>query len=88
MSWLKNLFGGTAKPSAPAKTLDYNGYTINATPYKDGGQYQLAGEISKDGKSYKFVRADKFTDANEAAEFAIAKGQLIVDQQGERMFAA
>ncbi len=88
MSWFKNLFGGTAKPPAPAKTLAYNGYTINATPYKEGGQYQLAGEISKDGKTHKFVRADKFNDVNEAAEFAIAKGQLIVDQQGERMFSA
>jgi hypothetical protein len=89
MSWFKNLFGGgSAGPSAAAKTLDYKGFLISAEPYKDGGQYQLAGVISKDGKSHRFVRADKFTDANEAADFALAKGQLIVDQQGDRMFAA
>ena len=86
MSWLKNLFGGGAVQHAATKTLDYKGFLISAEPYKDGGQYQLAGVISKDGKSHRFVRADKFTDADEAAEFALAKGQLIVDQQGERMF--
>ena len=86
MSWLKNLFGGGAVQPAATKTLDYKGFLISAEPYKDGGQYQLAGVISKDGKSHRFVRADKFTDAGEAAEFALAKGQLIVDQQGERMF--
>jgi hypothetical protein len=87
MSWLKKLFGGGTEAPLPAKTLDYKGYIINAVPYKDGGQYQLAGEISKDGKMHRFIRADKFTDANEAADFALAKGQLIVDQQGDRMFA-
>ena len=80
MSWLKKLFGGGSETSQPAKTLEYKGYVISAVPYKDGGQYQLAGEITKDGKTHRFVRADKFTDANEAADFALAKGQLIVDQ--------
>ena len=86
MGWLKNLFGGVAVQPTATKTLDYKGFLISAEPYKDGGQYQLAGVISKDGKLHRFVRADKFTDAGEAAEFALAKGQLIVDQQGERMF--
>jgi hypothetical protein len=86
MSWLKKLFGGGTAQTTVAKTLEYKGYLISAEPYKDGGQYQLAGTVSKEGKSHRFVRADKFTDAGEAAEFAIAKGQLIVDQQGDRMF--
>ncbi len=86
MGWLKNLFGGGAAAHVAAKTLEYKGFLITAAPYKEGGQYQLAGMISKDGKLHRFVRADKFSDSEEAAEFAIAKGQLIVDQQGERMF--
>ena len=87
MSWLKNLFGGGGA-GAPviAKSVEYKGFTIEAQPYKDGGQFQLAGEIKKDGKSYRFIRADKFTDKDEAAEFAIAKGQLIIDQMGESIF--
>jgi hypothetical protein len=68
------------------KTLEYKGYVIDAVPYKDGGQWQLAGRISKDGKEHKFVRADKFTSKEEAADIAISKGQLIVDQSGDRIF--
>jgi hypothetical protein len=87
MEWLKNLFGGGAGKPIATKTLEYKGFMISAEPYKEGGQYQLAGVISKDGKSYRFVRADRFTDAGEAADFALAKGQLIVDEQGMRMFS-
>lgn len=86
MSWLKKIFGGGEVQTAATKTMEYKGFVITAEPYKDGGQYQLAGSITKDGKTHRFVRADKFTDADEAADFAIAKGQLIVDQQGEQMF--
>lgn len=86
MQWLKNLFGGGAGQPATTKTLEYKGFLISAEPYREGGQYQLAGVISKDGKSHRFVRADKFSDAGEAADFALAKGQLIIDQQGERIF--
>ncbi len=86
MSWLKKLFGGGVGQPAASKTLEYKGFLITAEPYKDTGQYQLAGVISKDGKSHRFVRADKFTDAGEAADFALAKGQLIIDQQGEKVF--
>jgi hypothetical protein len=87
MSFWKKLFGGAgASAPATAKTLDYKGYLIEARPFKDGGQYQLAGRISKDSREYNFIRADKFSDAESAAEIAIAKGQLIVDQMGDRMF--
>ncbi len=75
--------GGVAKA---LKSLEYKGYLIEAVPFKDGGQWQLAGRISKDGKEHKFVRADKFSDVNDAAEIALSKGQLIVDQSGDRMF--
>lgn len=87
MSWFKNLFGGGAGQAALTKVLDYKGFTITAAPYKEAGQFQLAGVISKDGKTYRFVRADRFTNATEAADFALSKGQLIVDEQGDRMFS-
>jgi hypothetical protein len=88
MSFWKKLFGSGTVSSTPvtAKTLDYKGYLIEARPFKEGGQYQLAGRISKDGKEHNFIRADKFSDAESAAEIAITKGQLIVDQMGDRMF--
>ncbi len=81
---------GSAAPDKPAKTAEYKGYVIEATPYKEGGQFQLAGVITKvvggETKTHRFVRADKFTDKDECADIAIAKGQLIIDQSGDRMF--
>ena len=91
MSFLKKLFGGGA-PSAPApkKSLEHKGYTIEARPFREGGQFQTAGCISKsiDGslKTHDFIRADRFTTAEEAADHALIKGRQIVDEQGERMF--
>jgi hypothetical protein len=82
--WFSSAPVGDAKPH---KTLEYKGYVIDAMPYKDGGQWQLAGRISKDGKDHRFVRADKFASLEECSDCAISKGQLIVDQSGERMFS-
>ena len=47
----------------------------------------MAGRITKDGKEHNFIRADKFTDMESAADTALAKGQLIIDQMGGRMFS-
>jgi hypothetical protein len=84
--WSKWFSSAPAGEAKPVKSVEYKGYMIEAVPYKDGGQWQLAGRISKDGKEHKFVRADKFTSAEEAADIAVSKGQLIVDQSGDRIF--
>lgn len=96
MSFLKSLFGlGGGKtagdaPAAAAKEAEHKGFIIRATPYKDGGQFQTAGTIAKeiDGemKEYKFVRADRFSTLEEAADLSLSKGRQIVDEQGDRMF--
>jgi hypothetical protein len=85
--WSKWFGGGESKPAAVAQSVEYKGFLIEATPFKDGGQWQLAGRITKDGKEHKFIRADKFTSSDDAAEIAISKGQLIVDQSGDRIFS-
>jgi hypothetical protein len=90
MSFWKSLFGGGARASAPARTAEHNGFTIEAAPYAEAGQYQVAGTISKtiDGavKTHRFVRADRFGSSDEAADFALMKGRQIIDQQGDRIF--
>lgn len=91
MSFFKKLFGGgAAKEEGALKKAEHKGFTIEARPYANGGQFQLAGLIWKDvdgaRKEYKFIRADKFTDQNEAADFALNKGRQIIDEQGDRMF--
>jgi hypothetical protein len=95
MSLWRSLFGGGGSKSAAAapvtaKTLEHKGYLIEAQPYVEAGQYQLAGTISKDvggvRKSYRFVRADRFAMADDAAEMALVKGRQIIDQQGDSIF--
>jgi hypothetical protein len=93
MSFWKKLFGGGSDAAAPAgvaKSIEHEGFLIEAQPYKEGGQYQTAGVISKTiggtRKEHRFVRADRFGSIEEAADFALHKGRQIIDQQGERMF--
>ncbi len=95
MSFWKSLFGGGGSGSVAAvpktlKEVEHNGFTIAAQPYAAEGQFQVAGLISKsiDGtrKEHRFVRADRFSTPDDAADVAIAKGRQIIDQQGDKLF--
>lgn len=92
MSFFKKLFGGGGTAATPksVKSAEHKGFTIEAQPYKEGGQFQLAGVISKeiDGvrKEHRYVRADRFTSIDEAADIALVKGRQIIDEQGENIF--
>ena len=93
MSFFKKLFGGGDKAASEAKAeapLDYKGYAIIAAPMPDGGQFRVAGSISKDfngeTKTHKFIRADVFADRDAAIQATIRKAQLIVDQSGDAIF--
>ena len=94
MSFLKKLFGGggdkASEAGTPAQTVEYRGFTISATPYQEGGQWQTSGVVSKtvngEAREHRFIRADRFGDKDSAAEHAILKGRQIVDQLGEGMF--
>lgn len=94
MSFLKRLFGGgessgesTASTAAQA---EHKGFLIRATPFKEGGQFQTCGVISKEVggelKEHRFIRADRFASLEDAANHAIFKGRQVIDEQGERLF--
>jgi hypothetical protein len=93
MSFLKRLFGGgsatTAEPAVAAET-EHKGFTIRATPFKEGGQFQTCGVVSKEiggvVKEHRFIRADRFAALEDAVSVSLAKGRQLVDEQGERMF--
>jgi hypothetical protein len=94
MSFLKKLFGlggdAAATEEKPGETQEHEGFTIVATPIKEGGQFQVAGIISKaiDGetKTYKFLRVDRFNDRVSCVELIFMKGKQIIAEQGERIF--
>ena len=91
MSFLKKLFGRGAGASAsfdaPLATEDHEGFTIEATPMKDGGQFRLAATISKeiDGelKTHKLVRADMFTSTDDCVKFTMMKAKQVIKEQGD-----
>lgn len=97
MSFLKKLFGlggsgegGGEAPAAAAEAQEHEGFRIRATPYKEGGQFQLCGVISKeiDGAlcEHRFIRADRFASLEDAVQMTFMKARQIIDQQGERIF--
>ena len=94
MSFLKRLFGGGSSgevsAAKPAKQIEHKGFTIAATPYKNDGQYQTCGVVSKEIggvlKEHRFVRADRFASLDDAVDVSLRKGQQIVDEQGEGIF--
>jgi hypothetical protein len=94
MSFWKKLFGSSSSDgSTPPKAVrkeQHNGYAIEAVPYAEAGQFQVAGVISKeingDMKRHRFVRADRFPTVEEAADFSVMKARQIIDQQGDRIF--
>lgn len=99
MSFWKKLFGGgggddSGKSIEPAVVGEesYKGFTIKAITMPAGSEYQLAGVIEKtvggELKSYKFVRADRFSSKEDVVSFSLAKGRQIIDEQGEGMFPA
>ena len=93
MSFLKRLFGGGGNASEPqptGETVEHKGFRIQAAPFKEGGQFQVCGIVSKeiDGamKEHRFIRADRFPSIEDAARTALMKGRQIIDEQGDRVF--
>ena len=84
-----NQEGGGAQEQAVEETEDYKGFTIEAAPIKEGGQYRTAGFISRevDGstKRIPFIRADNSTDKAQSVSHSLSKAKQIVDEQGERL---
>jgi len=94
MSFWSALFGrgrgaaaNTAKLSDP---VDYKGFVIRATPYKNNGHYQCSGIIARESggarKEHRFVRADAYASYDDAVNFTLNKARQIIDLQGERIF--
>jgi len=71
--------------------IEYKGYRIRPTPYRNNSLYQTAGIIEKDTpegvKEHRFIRADTHQGRDDAIAFAVSKAKQIIDLQGDRIFA-
>ena len=82
------LVGPAEEPAAAA--VEYNGYRIRPTPFRNNGQFQTCGVIEKDApegmKQHRFIRADAYPGREDAIAFTITKAKQIIDLQGDRIF--
>src|SRR5699024_10075753 len=96
-SFLSRLFGGGSSSAsesvAPTRDepVEHKGFLIHAAPEQQGGQWRVAGVITKadsEGAMERiFQRADTFASREDAAAFTITKGKQVIDQRGDDLFA-
>ncbi len=92
MSFLNKLFGGGGGDAAPkvASRETYKDFIIEAAPMAEGGQYRLRAFIveseAEDARRATVIRADLFTSADQASEFAVMKAKQVIDEQGSAVF--
>lgn len=93
-NFLKSIFGGSSEGGSaaadePAETLEYNGFTIEASPINEGGQYRtsgyISGELAGEQKRIQFIRADNSADRQTAIDHSISKAKQIIDEQGAKL---
>ncbi|NAX32684.1 transcriptional regulator [Vibrio sp. V37_P2S8PM304] len=91
MGIFSRLFGG-GQPKEPKQVepVEYKGFLIYQEAIAEGGQYRIAGRITKeiDGevKTHRFIRSDVLASESDANEFMLKKAQMFIDQMGDNIF--
>lgn len=95
--FLKRLFGGGdgdgadgQAPASGAPDEEYKGIEIRAEPAKEGGQWRVAGSLTRvkgeETDVRRFLRADLMQSRDQAVSASIEKARLIIDQNGEMLW--
>lgn len=88
MSLFKRLFGGNSAPDPEPER--HEGFEIYPEPMPEDGKFRLAARIEKevDGarKSHRLIRADMFDSREAAAQAAVLKAKVLIDERGEAVF--
>ncbi|WP_347367986.1 HlyU family transcriptional regulator [Vibrio vulnificus] len=90
MGLFSRLFG-SSKDSEAKKEIEHNGFLIYAESLQEGGQYRVAGRITKEVegelKSHRFIRSDVLTSEADANELMVKKAQMFIDQMRGEIFS-
>ncbi|MGR5117671.1 HlyU family transcriptional regulator [Vibrio astriarenae] len=93
MGFFSRLFGGKSSSEEPVavKAVEYKGFNIYQEPVKEGGQYRIAGRITKDFdgeiKEHRFIRSDVVASKDDANELMLNKAKMFIDQMGDNIFS-
>lgn len=91
MGLFSRLFGSQKEqPKVEVEPIEYKGYLIYQEALAEGGQYRIAGRITKqfgeEVKTHRFIRSDVLPSESDANEFMLKKAQMFVDQMGDNIF--
>lgn len=92
MGLFSRLFGNknTQPAQIEVEPIEYKGFLIYQEAIGEGGQFRIAGRITKeiDGevKTHKFIRSDLLPTQSDADEFMLKKAQMFIDQMGDSIF--
>lgn len=92
MGLFSRLFGNknTQPAQIEVEPVEYKGFLIYQEANAEGGQFRIAGRITKemDGevKTHKFIRSDLLPTQSDADEFMLKKAQMFIDQMGDSIF--
>ncbi|MCA2017450.1 transcriptional regulator [Vibrio tritonius] len=92
MGLFSRLFGGKSTPEVKEVTpIEYKGYLIYQEALSEGGQYRIAGRITKqlgdEVKTHRFIRSDVLPSQADANELMLRKSQMFIDQMGDSIFS-
>ncbi len=90
MNFFSRLFRSTAKKELTVEAIEYKAYLIYPDSKPEGGQFRIAGRITKqidaDLKVHHFIRSDLISSKNDADKLMLQKARLLIDQMGESIF--
>ncbi|KJY83861.1 transcriptional regulator [Vibrio galatheae] len=91
MGLFSRLFGGAKEqPQTTVEPIEYKGFLIFQEALSEGGQYRIAGRITKqvgeEVKTHRFIRSDVLPSESDANEFMLKKAQMFIDQMGDNIF--
>lgn len=92
MGLFSRLFGGASKEQTKVEVepVEYKGFLIYQESQPEGGQYRIAGRITKElegqTKEHRFIRSDVLASESDANEFMLKKAQMFIDQMGDNIF--
>ena len=82
--------GGEKQPAERGEGVAYEGLVIHPAPEREGGQWRVAGVITKeDGDVHlerAFTRADTVASREEAETLSVNKGKQIINERGSALF--
>lgn len=90
IAWLKKMFAAPQVEARAAAPVEFEGFTIIATPRAVSGGWSTEGLIRKtivdEVREVTFIRADICMSEQDAVAAAEGKARKIINERGDKMF--